>query len=218
MPSLTLDQQTYLLDLGDGENRFTPAWIATVAAALDDVARGDGPRALLTVASGKHWSNGLDLEWLGAHPGELEPYVATVHALYARLLTLPVTSIAVLQGHTYAAGAMLAVAHDVRIMRADRGFWCLPEVNIGIPFTPGMAALIQAKLSPPAAHEVMTTGRHYGGADAQAMGIVDVALPEPALIDHAKALAAELAPTAGPTLAAIRTQMYGPVLELLVGR
>jgi enoyl-CoA hydratase/carnithine racemase len=215
MPELRVDEHVYELDLGDGENRFTPSWIADVGAALGEVANGDGPRALVTVAAGKHWSNGLDLEWLGTHPGELEPYVATVHGLYAQLLALPVPSIAVLQGHAYAAGAMLSLAHDVRIQRADRGYWCLPEVNLGIPFTPGMAALIQAKLAPPIAHEVMTTGRRYAGADAQAKGIVDVALPEAAMLDHARAVATELAPTAGPTLAAIRTEMYRSVLRLL---
>ena len=46
-----------------------------------------------------------------------------------------------------------------RVMRADRGFWCLPEADIDIPFTRGMSALIQARLSPQAAHESMTTAR-----------------------------------------------------------
>jgi len=46
-------------------------------------------------------------------------------------------------------------------------------VDIRIPFTPGMAALIQAKLSPQAAVASMTTGRRFGGVDAKAYGLVD---------------------------------------------
>ena len=63
-------------------------------------------------------------------------------------------------------------------MRADRGYYCFPEVDIHIPFTPGMAALIQAKLTPAAAVEAMTTGRRYGGADAEAIGMVTATAPE----------------------------------------
>jgi len=88
---------------------------------------------------------------------------------------------------------MLALAHDQRVMREDRGFLCLPEVDIRIPFTPGMAALIQARLPPHSAHEAMTTGRRYGGQDAQAAEIVDEVLSEDALVSRAVELVGALA-------------------------
>lgn len=212
---MTIDGPIHLLDLGDGENRFSPDWIAEVSAALSEVAAAEGPRALVTVASGKHWSNVLDLDWVGQNPDQMESYVGTVHALFAQVLTLPVPSVAVLQGHTFAAGAMFSLAHDIRFMRLDRGYFCLPEVQLEIPFTPGMAALIQARLTSAAAHESMTTGRRYGGGDALAAGIVDHALPEADLLDQAKAKAEELAPTAGATLAKIRIEMYATAIARL---
>ena len=217
MTTLKTDGQIHTLDLGDGENRFSPDWVAAVGAALDEVANAEGPRALVTVASGKFWSNGLDLDWLGDHPDQMLSYVGSVHALFAKALMLPVPSIAVLQGHTFAAGAMFSLAHDIRLMRADRGYFCLPEVQLGIPFTPGMAALIQARLSKAAAHESMTTGRRYSGVDAVVAGIVDEALPETDLLDQAKAKAEQLAPNAGPTLAAIRREMYADAIAQLTG-
>ena len=81
--------------------------------------------------------------------------------------------VAAINGHAFGAGSMLAMAHDFRVMREDRGYFCFPEVDIHIPFTEGMAALIQAKLTPSAAVESMTTGRRYDGPAAQASGIVD---------------------------------------------
>lgn len=215
MAELTQDGRIYLLNLGDDENRFTPEWVAEVDRLLDQVAGAEGPRALVSMASGKFFSNGLDLDWLGKNQDQMIPYVASVHALFAKVLTLPVPTVAALQGHTFAAGAMLSLAHDLRYMRADRGYLCLPEVQLGIPFTSGMSALIQARLSKAAAHESMTTGRRYSGVDAAAVGIVDEALPEADLLDRAKAKAEELAPNAGPTLAAIRKEMYAEAIGRL---
>jgi enoyl-CoA hydratase/carnithine racemase len=218
MPTLERSEDVFVLDLGDTENRFHPDWLSAVGAALDEVERTDGPRALVTTATGKFFSNGLDLDWLIAHPDQHEHYVRDVHALLARVLALPVITVAALQGHAFAAGAMLSLAHDLRVMRADRGFWCLPEADIDIPFTHGMSALIQARLTPQTAHEAMTTARRYGGHDAHAAGIVDHAVPQDAVRSTGLALAAAQAGKAGTTLATIKTRLYSPVLDVLRDR
>lgn len=59
-----------------------PDWIASVNAALDEVERTDGVRALATAATGKFFSNGLDLEWLMAHGDQHHEYVVAVHELF----------------------------------------------------------------------------------------------------------------------------------------
>jgi enoyl-CoA hydratase/carnithine racemase len=215
MPTLDRNDGVFVLDIGNTENRFHPEWIASVDAALDEVEQAEGSRALVTVASGKFFSNGLDLDWLFAHADEHEAYVVSVQALLARMLALPVITVAALQGHTFAAGAMFSLAHDFRVMRADRGFWCLPEADIGIPFTRGMSALIQARLAPQVAHEAMTTGRRYGGAAALDVAIVDSAVDEESVRSTAVEMAAALAGKAGDTLGTIKARMYAPVLETL---
>jgi enoyl-CoA hydratase/carnithine racemase len=215
MPVLERQDDVFVLDLGDSENRFHPDWIAAVGAALDEVEHAEGARALVTAASGKFFSNGLDLEWLSANGHQAGDYVLSVHGLFARILALPVITVAALQGHTFAAGAMLSLAHDFRVMRADRGFWCLPEAEINIPFTPGMSALIQGRLSPRTAHEAMTTARRYGGSDALAAGIVDHAVAEDAVRTTAVEIARAHAGKAGPTLGIIKSRMYVPALDAL---
>jgi enoyl-CoA hydratase/carnithine racemase len=215
MPSLDRDGDVYILNLGDDENRFNPDWVDGVSALLDEVAATEAPRALVTTATGKIWSNGLDLEWMGANTGEVPAFVPRVHALFGQMLALPVPTIAAIQGHCFAAGAMLAVAHDFRIMRADRGFFCLPEVDIHIPFTPPMASLIQARLSKKTAHEAMTTGRRYGGVDAAEAGIVDLATTEGLVLPTAVERAGALVAKHGPTLGAIKEGMYAETLALL---
>jgi Delta3-Delta2-enoyl-CoA isomerase len=213
MPTLKRDDDVYVLDLGDGENRFHPDWLAAVNGALDEVEQSPAP--LVTTAGSHIYSNGLDLDWLGQHGDQLPTYVADVQGLLARVLAFPVPTVAAIPGHAFAGGAMFALAHDFRVMRADRGYFCLPEVDINIPFTPGMAALIQGKLLPATAHEAMTTGRRYGGTDALAKGVVDDAVPEQDVLPRALERARALTGKNPQTLAAIKTQMYVSQLSAL---
>jgi Delta3-Delta2-enoyl-CoA isomerase len=215
VPSLDRQGDVFVLDLGDGENRFHPDWLAAVNALLDKVEQEDGPRALVTSATGKFWSNGLDLDWLGSNLDQSQSYVGDVQSLFATLLTLPVPTVAAIQGHCFAAGAMLALAHDWRTMRDDRGFFCLPEVDIGIPFTGGMDTLIRAKLPIATALAAMTTGHRYGGAEAAAVGIVTSAVAADDVVSGALELAAPLAAKAGPTLGTIKARMFASVVASL---
>ena len=216
---MTLEQRgdVFVLDLGNDENRLNPTWVEAVENALAEVTALQGPRALVTTGSGKIWSNGLDLDWMGAHPDASPAFLDRVHALFAAFLASGVPTVAAVQGHAFAGGAMLAVAHDRTVMRADRGYWCVPEVDLGLPFTPGMSALLQARLTPPTAHEAMTTGRRYGGPEAVAAGIVAAAYELDQLVDEAVAWAAAQAGKAGSTLATIKQRMYAPALAILSG-
>ncbi len=215
MPTIDRDGDVFVLDLGDDENRFHPDWIAQTGALLDEVAAAPAPRALVTIATGKFWSNGLDLDWLGQNPTLLDDYVGSVHALFAKVLAFPAPTVAAIQGHCFAAGAMLALAHDWRVMRADRGFFCLPEADIRIPFTPGMTALIQAKLPVETQAQAMLGAARFGGEAAAAARIVDHAVPEAEVRSCAVALAAAQAPKDGGTLTAIKQGMYVAALAAL---
>jgi len=205
----------FVLDLGDDENRLNPTWVDGVEKALAEVTAMEGPRALVTIGSGKFWSNGLDLDWMAAHSDESPGFLDRVHALFGAFLASGVPTVAAVQGHAFAAGAMLAVAHDRVLMRADRGYWCVPEVDIGLPFTPGMSALLQARLAQPTAHEAMTTGRRYTGPEAVSAGIAVSTHDLDELLDAAVSWAETQAGKAGSTLATIKQRMYAPALHAL---
>lgn len=214
-PSLTRDGDIFLLDLGDGEGRFNPDTCAALAAAIAEVETAPAPRALVTTASGKIWSNGLDLEWLGQNGERLQETLNAVHRVYAAILGAGIPTVAAVQGHAFAGGAMLAIAHDHVVMREDRGFWCVPEIDLGMPFTPAMSALLTARLPRRAAHTAMTTGRRYGGPDAVAAGIVDAAVPEADVLPSAIAWATSQAGKNPDILRAIKRGIHGPALDSL---
>ncbi|OBH86373.1 enoyl-CoA hydratase-related protein [Mycobacterium sp. E2989] len=205
-PTLGWDDKIAILHLGDDENRFSPDFLDTINEQLDEIQ--SAAQGLVTTGGDKFYTNGLDLDWLGAHGDQTQAYVGRVQALLARVLTFPLPTAAAVTGHAFGAGAMLAMAHDVRVMRADRGFFCFPEVDIRIPFTDGMAALIQAKLTPRAAVASMTTGRRFGGQEAAEFGIVDATAAEGQVTAAATDLLRPLAGKDPGTLGAIKQTMF----------
>jgi Delta3-Delta2-enoyl-CoA isomerase len=218
MPAhLEITDEIAVLNLGDDENRFSPDWLATVSGLLDRIESGEA-KALVTTGTGKFYSNGLDLDWLAAHSDQHNWYIDQVQQLFARVLVAPVPTVAAVNGHAFGAGSMLAMAHDFRVIRVDRGYFCFPEVDIHIPFTPGMAALIQSKLTPAAAVEAMTTGRRYGGADAAAIGLVTATASEDKVTSAAVDLVTALKDKDPGTLQAIKSTMFAGATAALLGK
>jgi len=182
-----------VVHLRDGENRFNGDSIASWHQALDELDAVEGALAVVTVGEGKFYSNGLDLEWMSANSDAAGPMIDDVHRLFGRVLGFRGITIAALNGHAFAGGAMLAAAHDFIVMRDDRGYWCLPEVDLGLPLTAAMHAVITAKLPRVTAHEAMMTGRRYSAADALEKGIVHRTAPESDVLNVAVVWATELA-------------------------
>ena len=204
MPQLHRDGPVWIIDFGADENRYSPDFLDQVEVFLDELVADREPAALVTTATGKFFSNGLDLAWVQAHPEQFLTYVHRVERLLA------------LNGHAFGAGALVALCHDYRLMRDDRGFFCLPEVDIRIPFSVGMSALVQSKLTPRSAVDAMTTGRRYGAADALAAGVVDAVHSEDELLPAAIALATSLAGKDRMTLGTIKERMFAHVTAPLL--
>jgi enoyl-CoA hydratase/carnithine racemase len=136
------------------------------------------------------------------------PMVGDVQRLFGRLLRMPVLTVAAVNGHAFAAGAMFASSHDFVIMREDRGYWCLPEVDLGLPLTSAMYAVMAAKLPHATVHEAVLTGRRYAAAEARAAGIVHHVEPEEAVVPKALELAATLAEKNRAVVAQHKKLMY----------
>jgi enoyl-CoA hydratase/carnithine racemase len=210
--------EVFVLRFDAGENRIHPEFLAALGAALDEVEKSQGPAALVTTGTGKFYSNGLDVAGLAKLGGEaVRAFLADLDRLFARMLTLPVASVAAINGHAFAAGGMLALAHDFRVMRADRGFFCLPEVDMAMrqPLEAGMYAVIGAALPRPVFHEALITGRRYGGLDSAARGIVHEAVAEAEVLPRAIETARGLAGKDRETLRQLKRGLYSDALAVL---
>lgn len=218
MFELTRDQDLFILTMRNGENRFNLETLAALHAKLDEVEAqaGDGPGALIVTGEGKFWSNGIDLDWWQAAPeADSARFVPTLNAFLGRVLAFPLPTVAALNGHTFAGGGLLALAMDWRVMREDRGWFCLPEVDINIPFHPAMMALNKCKLGPATLRDAVLSGRRYVAPEAMAAGIVDAMAPEAELLAKAGELAAPMAKKGRKILSRMKRDLYGDVADML---
>jgi enoyl-CoA hydratase/carnithine racemase len=216
MIDLERDGDVYVLRMDAGENRFHPDFMDAFNARLDEVEKPDGPKALVVSGSGKFFSNGLDLDYmLGEGKDDSGGYLNAVLGLLSRVLVFPAYTVAAVNGHAFGAGAQLVVAHDYRVMRADRGFFCMPEIDMKVPLHPGMTAILQARLPIRTVQEVITTGKRFGGEEAATRQIVDTTASEDTLLGEAVARAGEYASKAHPVMSTLKRGMFGPALQAL---
>ena len=153
------------------------------------------------LANPKFFSNGLDLDWIQSdspHPddpgGDREVFGSEFMKLMSRVITLPIPSIAAINGHAFGAGLMLALCHDERIMREDRGYACANEMQIGIGIPKPELALFRHKLPGHTFYETVQLARRWTGPAALDAGLVQHTASPEDLLTLARTRAEALAP------------------------
>jgi len=178
MVDYVLDETVALATLNSGDNRFNPEFLAAFLDVLDAVERTTDARTLVVrSAHEKIFSNGIDLEWLVpvVRKGDVDAakaFFLQLNTLFKRLVSYPLITVAAITGHAFAGGAILACAFDFRFMRSDRGFFCLPEVDLGIPFLPGMNALLKKAIPRHLLEEMQYTGKRLTAEACEAHHII----------------------------------------------
>ncbi|MGD9875800.1 enoyl-CoA hydratase/isomerase family protein [Desulfococcus sp.] len=188
-----LNDSTALVTLGDGENRFNPDFLNAVLTVLDRI-ENETEAATLVVRSSheKIFCNGIDLAWLtpviqGQDMGTAKDFFYLLNRLLKRTLTYPMITVAAITGHSFAGGAIWSCAFDFRFMRSDRGFFCFPEVDLGIPFLPGMLALLKKAIPMYKLEEMHHTGVRLTAEECERHHIIRKACPMETLLEEAMA-------------------------------
>lgn len=167
----------FLLTLtGDGEHRLNPTLLDSIRSAISRI-RSDpsSPQSvLITTSHGKFFSNGYDLALAESDPSLRVAMDSKLRSLVADLISLPMPTIAAVTGHASAAGFVLAMSHDYVLMRRDRGFLYMSEMDIGLVIPAWFVAVVRAKIGSPAARrDVVLTAEKVTAERGLEMGIVD---------------------------------------------
>ena len=213
--SLTLEKSVALITWDDGENRINYDSLNCLHSLLDELEGVDGPLAIVWTGSGKFFSNGLDLERFGDNPIELRSTLELLHRTVARLLLFPAYSVAALNGHAFAGGALLSCAVDYRVMRDDRGYWCMNEADIGFPLDEKLTAILLNRLPRASAIDAMLTARRYSASEALSAGIVQEVATSSELVARALTVAEAMAMKNRTVLAEHKRIVYGEVASIL---
>lgn len=216
----TTDGVAVLTMSHEEQNRFTTPFLKEISATLTELADDDAVNGVVvTGGQEKFFSTGIHLEWLmGQGMADIQNVLHFTQALNQTLMDatgFPKPLVAALNGHAVAGGAIFAACMDYRLMPPDRGFVRLPEVQINIPFWPGMTALFQAILPPASFRDMAYTGDRFTSAQAHEMGYVDELVPSEGLLARAVELATKLGQSKASTYGAIKREMRRRVLDIM---
>ena len=180
MPIMTWakDETVAILTMTNGENKQNLVFAQTLNAMLDEIIADKSVTALIITSNDeKNFSQGIDVEWILAklQKKEYQPvndFISGMDSVFKKLLLYPVPVIAAINGHAYGNGSIMSCACDFRFMKSDRGFFCFPEVNLGIPFRPGMNAFIKKAVPLYKLSEMQLTGNRYTAQELEAHHII----------------------------------------------
>lgn len=186
----SLSPGVYLLTFtSPPDNRLVTSFCQSFLLALD-ILEFEYPPGVVITTSGitKFFSNGLDLEHATQTKGF---WSSSLFTLFKRLLTYictqvlearhmltkyryPMPTVALVNGHAFAGGCMLAMYHDYRIFNPTRGFLCLNELDLGVPLKPAMSSIFRQKITAQHVYRsLVLEAKRFGGKEALEAGLVD---------------------------------------------
>lgn len=172
------DGTVAIMIMNTAENRHNPGFAADLLKTFDEIeAEKEITSTVLTSSDAKNWSLGIDLTWItGAYGSRdfqsIKDFMYGMNKVFQRVLLFPMPVIAAISGHTFGNGSILACTCDFRFMKADRGYLCFPEVDINIPFLPGMLQIMRKAIPYYKLEDLVYSGKRAGAAELEEHHII----------------------------------------------
>jgi enoyl-CoA hydratase/carnithine racemase len=202
------------------DNRLNLPFLQAMLKTLDEIEAKEEITALVVTSSHeKIFSNGIDVEWVmkmieAKDRKTVRDFYETLNLLLKRVLTFPMPTIAAINGHAFAGGAIFACCFDFRFMRSDRGFLCFPEVNLGIPFWPGMVAIAQKSIPQYKLDEMYYMAKRLTAFECEEHHICTKAVPLENLMEESVAFA-KLFNSTRMSYYAMKERMTAPIIRIM---
>jgi len=176
--SVEKNEKVAVLSMNNSENRQNPTFAKMFLQTLDDILKDENITSLIVTSSDeKYFSLGVDVQWLmksfeEKRYADIKEFLYLMNKVFRTLLLYPMPVIAAINGHAFGNGALLSCACDFRFMKEDKGFFCFPEVDIDIPFLPGMIAWAKKAIPQYKFQEMLYSGNKYDAKELMAHNVI----------------------------------------------
>ena len=180
-----------VVEMCNGPNRMNRIFVESMNQCLDEITEDTEIQGMvLTSTDEKNFSQGVDVEWIGVklNAKENEAVISFMYGMnniFKRLLQFPVPVIAAINGHAYGNGAILTCACDFRFMRKDKGFFCFPEVDVSIPFLPGMIGFVRKAVPEDKFNHMLLSGQRMTAEELESARVIVRACERESLLPDA---------------------------------
>jgi enoyl-CoA hydratase/carnithine racemase len=180
------------LNRPERRNALSLELMLDLIAALDEIGRDGGIRAVILAASGKVFCSGHDLSQMaGRDINEYRRVFDVCTELMQKLQSIPQPVIAEVQGIATAAGCQLVATCDLAIAAEEAAF-ATPGVKIGLFCTTPMVALTRA-IGRKRAMQMLLTGEIVSARAAAEWGLINETVPAGELQSTTRRLAEKVA-------------------------
>ena len=175
---------TVTFDRPHRRNALTWEMYDGLAAAIDEGERDQEIRALVLRGSGGAFAAGTDIRQFSAFAGGADGvrYEGRVTRIVNRLESVPLATVAVVDGACTGAGLVLAAACDLRVATPAAVFGVPVARTLGNCLSANSCSLLSARFGPARLIDMIHRARLVGAAEMKAAGFISE-LCEPAELD-----------------------------------
>ncbi len=201
-------------------NLHNPAFFADFHHAFDQVDKDFPSLPLIFTASGAIFSAGIDFSYCfdlfeKGNQDEVHDWFKNYSGMMLRLFKSPRLTVAAINGHTFAGGAILALCCDFRIGVGGSARYSINEVPVGVPMPSVYTEIIRCRLGNPAASESILSGEVYHAESALKLGIIKKIVAADQLITEAVKQALVITPDCYTAYAHSKKALQAPFLQFI---
>ena len=182
-------------------NLLSKAVLTEISGFLDGVAKDPNVKVLILTGAGTFFIVGADIKEIAGIQGTTQGTEASTlgQRVIDKLERLPIPTIAAINGHCLGGGNELVMACSIRIAN-ERARLGQPEITLGILPGFGGTQRLPRLIGLSKALELMLTGEMINAKVAEAMGLVNKAVPDGEVMKQAMGLAKKIAGKSRPAI------------------